>query len=298
MTVRYWLFRLWQEFKGEILVLPGRTIMFAVLRILTMTCIFAIFAASWDLLSGFVGQLNLGHAIFFGVAAYVSGLLNLHLGLPPLVTIPLGALGAVLTGLVVGVPCLRLKGQYLSLATLAFPIILMGLVFMFTDVTGGELGVSGLDRLAPSRLHEYYVAAVTAIVLLLVMWKVTDSKLGIIFHAIREDEIAARASGINTPLYKLLRRALRPLHAAGRTLHPQHAHVLPGHHLDYLRRHRHHPRARGGCVRALPDDRALPGCARAPHAPLRRGHRPRAPVHARGAGAMVHRPLRARVPPL
>jgi len=229
MTVRYWLFRLWQEFKGEILVLPGRTIMFAggafllllplvtqhpyVLRILTMTCIFAIFAASWDLLSGFVGQLNLGHAIFFGVAAYVSGLLNLHLGLPPLVTIPLGALGAVLTGLVVGVPCLRLKGQYLSLATLAFPIILMGLVFMFTDVTGGELGVSGLDRLAPSRLHEYYVAAVTAIVLLLVMWKVTDSKLGIIFHAIREDEIAARASGINTPLYKLLAFCLSGLFA-------------------------------------------------------------------------------------
>lgn len=212
--------RLYREFRGEILVLPGRSFMFFgglalfllplftrqpyLLRILTLTSIYAIFAGSWDLLSGFVGQLNLGHAIFFGVAAYTSALLNLHLGLPPLLTIPVGAVAAVLAGLAVGIPCLRLKGQYLSLATLAFPIILTGLVFLFTAYTGGELGVSGLTRLAPSRLVEYYVSLVLAVGLLLAMWKITDSNLGIIFHAIREDEIAARASGINTPLYKLL----------------------------------------------------------------------------------------------
>ncbi|MDI6822817.1 MAG: branched-chain amino acid ABC transporter permease [Bacillota bacterium] len=214
------LFRLWRDFKGEILVLPGRSILFFggvalfvfplfsrepyLLRILTLSCIFAIFAASWDLLSGYVGQLNLGHAIFFGVAAYASALLNLHLGLPPWLTIPLGALVAVFTGLAVGIPCLRLKGQYLSLATLAFPIILTGLVFLFPDLTGGELGVSGLTRLAGSRLAEYYVSLTLAVGLCLLTWKITDSNLGIIFHAIREDEIAARASGINTPRYKLL----------------------------------------------------------------------------------------------
>ncbi|MEW6032959.1 MAG: branched-chain amino acid ABC transporter permease [Bacillota bacterium] len=220
MTVQKYLYRLYQEFKGEILVLPGRTVLFAggvllfllplvwnhpyLLRIVAMTCIFAIYAASWDLLSGFVGQLNLGHAIFFGTAAYTSALLNLHLGLPPWLTIPVGAFGAVLMGLLIGVPCLRLKGQYLSLATLAFPIILMGLVLLFSPVTGGELGVSGLTRLAATRLREYYVTAGLAVVLCLAMWKITDSKLGIIFHAIREDEVAARASGINTPLYKVL----------------------------------------------------------------------------------------------
>lgn len=211
---------LWREFKGEILVLPGRSIMFFgavallalplvyrhpyLLRVLTMASIYAIFAASWDLISGFIGQLNLGHAIFLGVAAYTSALLNLHLGLPPVVTIPLGALASVVAGLAVGIPCLRLKGQYLSLATLAFPIILTGLIMINTAFTGGELGVSGLTRLAPSRLQEYYVAVVAAIVLILAMWKITDSKIGLIFHAIREDEIAARASGINTPLYKVL----------------------------------------------------------------------------------------------
>ncbi len=220
---------LWREFRGEILVLPGRSVMFFgavallglplvcrhpyVLRVLTMASIFAIFAASWDLISGFVGQLNLGHAIFFGVAAYTSALLNLRVGLPPVVTIPLGAVAAVVAGLAVGIPCLRLKGQYLSLATLAFPIILNGLLFLDIDLTGGELGVSGLARLAPTRLGEYYVAVVAAIVLLLAMWKITDSKVGIVFHAIREDEVAARASGINTPLYKVLAFCLSGLFA-------------------------------------------------------------------------------------
>lgn len=212
--------RLYRRFTGEVLVLPGRTLVLAVclallvlplfhrhpytLRVLTLTFIFAIFAASWDLLSGFVGQLSLGHAIFFGVAAYTSALLNLRAGLPPLVTIPAGALVAVLMGLIVGIPCLRLKGQYLSLATMAFPIILTGLVFLFSGVTGGELGVSGLARLGPTRLSEYYIALVLVLGLGFIMWKITDSKVGLIFHAIREDEITARASGINTPLYKLL----------------------------------------------------------------------------------------------
>ncbi len=207
-------------FKGEVLVLPSRiaVLIFAIsllllplftqdsylLRILILTNIFAILAASWDLLSGFTGQMNFGHALFFGVAAYCTGILNLRLGLPPWLSIPLGAMGAVLAGLVVGIPCLRLRGTYLALTTLAFPIILLGLVFAIPDVTGGELGISGIDRLTSSRLGDYYVTSVLMLVLGFVMWKITDSKKGIILHAIREDEVAVRASGINTTRYKLL----------------------------------------------------------------------------------------------
>jgi len=212
--------RAYKGFRGEVLVLPSRTIalLFCLillllplvmsnpyyLRILIMASIFAIFAASWDLLSGFTGQISFGHALFFGVAAYTSALLNLNIGLPPWLTIPLGALAAVVAGLVVGVPCLRLRGTYLALATLAFPLILSGVVFVIPDITGGELGVSGIDRLFSSRVIEYYIAVVLMIGLGFVMWKITDSKTGIIFHAIREDEVAARASGINTTRYKLL----------------------------------------------------------------------------------------------
>jgi len=174
------------------------------LRILILTSIFAIFAASWDLLSGFTGQMNFGHALFFGVAAYTAALLNLHAHLPPWGSIPLGALAAVLTGLIIGVPCLRLKGTYLALTTLAFPIILLGIVFAIPQVTGGELGISGLDRLSGSRLTDYYISIVLMLGLSTIMWKITHSNTGLIFHAIREDELAVRTAGINTTRYKLL----------------------------------------------------------------------------------------------
>ena len=118
-----------------------------VLRILTMTCIFAIFAASWDLLAGYTGQVNFGHALFFGAGAYTSALLSLKLGLSPWLTIWAGAAVALLFGFLVGYLCLRLRGSYLSLATLAFPLIALGLLFAFPDFSGGELGISGLRRL-------------------------------------------------------------------------------------------------------------------------------------------------------
>jgi branched-chain amino acid transport system permease protein len=174
------------------------------LGILFLASIFAIFAASWDLLSGFTGQMNFGHALFFGVAAYTAALLNLHFGLAPWLTIPLGALAAVLAGLIVGVPCLRLRGIYLALATLAFPLILTGFIFVFPGILGGEMGVSGIDPLSGSRTIDYYIAVTLMIGLGFVMWKITASKTGLIFHAIREDEVTARASGINTTRYKLM----------------------------------------------------------------------------------------------
>jgi branched-chain amino acid transport system permease protein len=131
-------------------------------------------------------------------------LLNLHLQIPPWGSIPLGALAAVLAGLIIGIPSLRLRGTYLALTTLAFPIILLGLVFAFPGFTGGELGISGISRLAGSRVTDYYIVVVLMLGLCTIMWKITDSNTGIIFHAIREDEIAVRASGVNTTHYKLL----------------------------------------------------------------------------------------------
>lgn len=218
--IAYWAKKLSRDFQGEILALPTRTIVFAavcallllpvffkdpyVLRIFILAGIFAIYTASWDLLSGVAGQISFGHALFFGVAAYTSALLNLHLGLPPVITVPAGALVSVLAGLLLGIPGLRLKGPYFSLASLAFPIILMGVVFTFPRLTGGELGVSGISRLAGSRLSEYYLVLIITIVAALLLWKIATSKTGLIFHAIREDEIAVRASGINTSLYKIL----------------------------------------------------------------------------------------------
>lgn len=218
--ILFYLRKLFTIIKNEVLVLPSRVAValffffmlllpvftndIYILRIFTLASIFAILAASWDLLSGYTGQMNFGHALFFGVGAYGAALFNLHANIPPWGSIPLGALVAVGAGLIIGIPSLRLKGTYLALTTLAFPIILLGLVIAFPDFTGGELGISGIAKLSPTRITDYYVVAVLMLGLCTIMWKITDSNTGIIFHAIREDEIAVRASGINTTRYKLL----------------------------------------------------------------------------------------------
>ena len=215
----YRLRKAWVELRNEVFVLPSRTLVLAwavallalpvvygdpyVLRILTMTCIFAIFAASWDLLAGYTGQVNFGHALFFGAGAYTSALLSLKLGLSPWITVWAGAAVATLFGFAVGYLCLRLRGSYLSLATLAFPLIALGLLFAFPGFSGGELGISGLRRLAATPIGNYYVAAVSMLAIVFGLWAIADSKFGLVLHAIRDDEVAARASGINTPRYKL-----------------------------------------------------------------------------------------------
>lgn len=180
-----------------------------ILRIFILACIYAIFAASWDFLSGFTGLLNFGHAAFFGVSAYVCGLLSSRFGFPPWFTIPLGSFVATLMGLLVGAPALRLRGIYLALVTLAFPTILAGLVFAFPELTGGELGIFGITPLASSRVVEYYVVLAIMTLALFIMWKLTDVKskivrTGVIFRSIAQDEITARACGIQTTKYKFL----------------------------------------------------------------------------------------------
>jgi branched-chain amino acid transport system permease protein len=216
----YWLRKAWAEVRNEIFILPSRTLALAwvigllvlpafyadayVLLVLTMTCIFALFAASWDLLAGYTGQVNFGHALFFGAGAYTSALLSMKLGLSPWLTVWAGAAMAALIGVLVGYICLRLRGSYLSLATLALPLIALGLLFAFPDFSGGELGISGLRRLAVTPAANYYIAVVSMLAIVFALWLLADSKFGIVLHAIRDDEVAARASGINTPRYKLI----------------------------------------------------------------------------------------------
>jgi len=219
------IYRLWKDFQGDLLAIPGRIIALLffltlllipiftsepyILRILIFANMYAIFAVSWDVLSGYTGQINFGHALFFGVAAYVAALLNLNAHLDPWLTIPLGGIAAAIAGLLVCLPALRLRGPYLSLVTLALPFILLGVVFIFKEHTGGEMGLYGIYRISESRTTEYYISLAIMMVSVFIMWKLTDAKstfirIGIILHAIREDEIAARACGINTIRYKLI----------------------------------------------------------------------------------------------
>lgn len=226
--------RLLKNFQYGVIPVPGRVIaiifflflfLFPLItdnsffmHILTNAAIFAIFAVSWDLLSGYTGQVNFGHALFFGVAAYTTALLYKFLGWQPSVTIPLGILAAVAAGVLTCFPALKLRGPYLSLLTLAFPLMLLGIVMFFKDYTGAEYGIPHLPPLASTATGEYYICLIAMTASVLIMWKLTDAgsryvRTGLIFHAIREDEIAARATGINTVRYKLLAFAFGGLFA-------------------------------------------------------------------------------------
>ncbi|MFO7712344.1 MAG: branched-chain amino acid ABC transporter permease [Dehalococcoidia bacterium] len=214
------------ELRWGVLPVPGRVLGIAffvflylvplmtndayIMRLMTIAAILAIFAVSWDVLSGYSGQVNFGHALFFGAGAYGAALLYRHAGLQPWATIPLGAIIATGIGVATCFPALRLRPPYLSLLTLAFPIIAERIIrSMPNNWAGGNDGIRGMPALAGTADESYYICLIVMTISVLIMYKLTDAKskyvrTGLLFHAIREDEIAARATGIDTVRYKIL----------------------------------------------------------------------------------------------
>jgi branched-chain amino acid transport system permease protein len=168
--------RLLNNFRWGVLPVPGRVIAVVffvfvfvfplisddryILLVLIFTNIFVIFAVSWDVLSGYTGLVNFGHALFFGVGAYGSALLFKYLGWQPWLTIPLGAVAATLIGVITCWPALKLRGPYLSLLTLSFPLMLYGIVYALPSITGGPYGIWGIPLISQSRVVEYYVVLI------------------------------------------------------------------------------------------------------------------------------------------
>ncbi|MDQ7030117.1 MAG: branched-chain amino acid ABC transporter permease, partial [Ardenticatenia bacterium] len=160
-----------------------------ILHVFIVANIYAVFAASWDVLSGYTGQLSLGHALFFGAGAYTAGLLNTLVNTPPLFNLIAGATVAVLVGIVEGIPCLRLKGPYLGIVTLAFAEIAFSLAFALSSITGGEEGIIGIASLVRGSIYlKYYVSLAFMLVCVLTLYTLTRSKIGLILLAIKADD--------------------------------------------------------------------------------------------------------------
>ena len=123
------------------------------MHILVMTGIFTIMAMSWNLLAGFTGQLNLGHAAFFGIGAYTSALLAMKLGISPWFGLLGGGLVASFFGFLLGFPALRLSGPYLAITTIGFAEILRLVAVNWVDLTRGSLGLSGIPLLTPIQIE-------------------------------------------------------------------------------------------------------------------------------------------------
>jgi branched-chain amino acid transport system permease protein len=168
--------------------------------------IYSIFAASWDLLTGISGQISFGHSIFFGIAGYLCAYFMKFQGFPIWFSIVIGAVGAVFFGALIGIPCLRLKGPYLALGTLAFSLILLKIFLLgsLSHIFFGSEGISGLNvGVFNDPLPQYFIVFVTMIVVFIIIIQISKSKLGTLFKSIRDDETGAEASGINTTKYKV-----------------------------------------------------------------------------------------------
>lgn len=175
-----------------------------IMRILIICNIYALYAASWDLVGGFLGQVSLGHALFFGGAAYVSSLLSLHFGLPILVVMLLGVLSGVLFALILGLPTLRLKGPYFSVVTMVTPMVFLAIIFMYPVELGGDCGYTGFAVLAKGNLnHQFLFILAICLASVLTLVKISRSNYGLVLKAIREDDFAAEAAGLNITKYKI-----------------------------------------------------------------------------------------------
>ncbi|WP_417332151.1 branched-chain amino acid ABC transporter permease [Halarcobacter sp.] len=177
--------------------------------------VFATVAFSQDIILGRAGVFNMGHAIFFGIGAYTTAILNVHFGLEIVATIPFAIIFPVIVAIVLAGPIIHLRGDYLLVATIGFNIIFEQVLSNdLFGLTGGPNGIFGIDvvRVFGYELWSdtaiYYMAFGLLIITLLIIRNLDNSRYGRALYYINKDEIAAKSMGINIPYYKLFAFAL------------------------------------------------------------------------------------------
>ena len=177
--------------------------------------VFATVAFSQDIILGRAGVFNMGHAIFFGIGAYTTAILNVHFGLEIIATIPFAIIFPVIVAIVLAGPIIHLRGDYLLVATIGFNIIFEQVLSNnLFGLTGGPNGIFGIDvvRVFGYELWSdtaiYYMAFALLLITLLIIRNLDNSRYGRALYYINKDEIAAKSMGINIPYYKLFAFAL------------------------------------------------------------------------------------------
>ena len=186
---------------GQVLISNGIIDSYIQLN-MTLIGINIILAVSLNLITGFTGQFTLGHAAFMAVGAYVSAIFTAKLGQPFIVAIIASGIAASIAGIIIGIPTLRLKGDYLAIATLGFAEIVR-IVALNIDYIGGAIGFNDI----PQYTNWTWIFIMTALTVILIS-NFINSYHGRACISIRENEIAAEAMGINTTYYKVLAFAI------------------------------------------------------------------------------------------
>ena len=173
---------------------------------LMFTMMYVVLALSWNIISGFTGYTSFGHVVFYGIGAYACAILVADRGWHWIPTLGIGAAVAVLVALALGYPVLRLKGPYFAIAMLGAAEGTRVIATVWDSLTHGGVGISFPS--AQNSIETYYAMLILMVVTIVVAYVVGHSRFGIRLNAIREDEGAAEALGIDATRYKLAAFAL------------------------------------------------------------------------------------------
>lgn len=174
---------------------------YIVSQVFTVMLVFAIYASSWNLLA-YSGQGSLGHAAFLGIGGFASALLVIRTGMPVIVGLIAGSLLSAGIGFLIGLACVRLKAWFLAMVTFGFSVIAVSIMTQFDSVFGGVIGFP-TTLIAQQGIPFFYATLAITVISILSILFVMKSKLGLAFKAIRENELEAKMTGINTGKYRL-----------------------------------------------------------------------------------------------
>jgi branched-chain amino acid transport system permease protein len=178
------------------------------ITILITVAVYALLAHSLNIITGRAGQISLGHAAFFGIGAYTAGMLCSKAGIPFWIDVPLAALGAGLVGALLGIPCLRVRDDFLAITTMGINFVVEA-VFLYIPFFGGAMGVGGVNlpgwfgREMSKTEYLFLILVVLGLVYLL-DFLLSRSWIGLAWDSIREDETAAEAMGVDVVRFKVM----------------------------------------------------------------------------------------------
>ncbi|MEM7438952.1 MAG: branched-chain amino acid ABC transporter permease [Pseudomonadota bacterium] len=203
MNLRWYHFALWFLLIAGLFLLP-QFVSKGTLRTFIFANYLAIFAISWDVLSGRTGYISFGHPFLIGIGAYTTAILTKRFDVPVELSIPIAVLVTMVGGLIVLLPALRIKGSYFALVTLAFMELMYQLVQVIRpDLTGGTRGMSGIPTLTRGAVNGYYLSVSVMLAVALAMWLLMRTRIGTALSAIGMNEEAVSGSGLSTVRLKL-----------------------------------------------------------------------------------------------
>lgn len=171
-------------------------------RVISIVCVYALLAISFDFLAHFLGLVSLGGAFLIGVGGYISAILNTTLGLSPFITIPIATIvGAAVCTLLL-LPCLPLRGVYFAIVTLMYPLALARVIEAL-DLFGGTDGIMGVGSF-PNPWMEQYFVILMVLFFLFGTRRLVNTDLGLVFRAVKDNDQAVKASGMSITYYKAI----------------------------------------------------------------------------------------------